>query len=424
MSGISSEPGTDHDVDVPGSARGGVPRRRGRKRFVRRRGRAWRGIQVALSVLLCALVVGGCGGGGDGGAGGGSGGSATAIPATEAPDAIPRENSDPRSQARPAVPVTIAFAGDIHFEGAARERLAADPQTALGPMSAVLSQADLTVANLETAVTTGGVRAPGKAYVFRAPPPTFAALRAAGIDVVSMANNHGMDYGVEGLQDSLRHAREASFPVIGIGADDAAAYAPFRATIDGQRISVIAATQVIDEELSSAWTAGPGKPGLASAKGTNVDRILNAVRNARADSDTVVVFLHWGLEQATCPTEAQTSLVAPLVEAGADVIVGSHAHVLLGGGWTPGGAYVDYGLGNFAFYASGYGPDTETGVLRLTVAGRSVTDATWVPGRISGGIPTPLTGNAASAALAKWDGLRECAGLSGTPPQPSPVATP
>src|SRR4029079_18647747 len=157
-----------------------------------------------------------------------------------------------------------------------------------------------------------------KEFTFRAPASTFAALQGAGVDVASMANNHGLDYGLRGLNDSLAAAKRYRFPLIGIGLDDAQAYRPFRRTVNGQRIAVIGATQVLDDELISAWTAGPHKPGLASAK--DVPRLLEEVRAARRTSDTVVVFLHWGVELAQCPSDTQRTLARQLVEAGADVI--------------------------------------------------------------------------------------------------------
>ena len=380
---------------------------------VRAQSRRRRTVSRTRALVLSATVTFGlvaCTNGGsppvDGAdAAGGSAGSGTSGPGPSQP---------PATTAPAPTPVTLAFAGDIHFAGSSGERLAADPNTAIGDMSAVLSRADLAVANLETAVTNGGVPAPGKEFVFRSPPTAFTALRAAGIDAVNVANNHGMDYGVEGLQDTLRYADEAAFPVIGIGLDEAAAYAPYVATVEGQRIGVIGATQVLDDELAAAWTAGPGKPGLASAK--RVDRLVEAVRAARSQVDTLVVFLHWGVERTTCPTADQTSLARSLAEAGADVVVGSHAHALQGGGWAPSGAYVHYGLGNFVFYSSGIGPNTESGVLELTVVGRSVTESTWTPGRIVGGAPRTLTGAEASSAVAAWNGLRACTDLEATPP--------
>ena len=194
----------------------------------------------------------------------------------------------------PPQPVTIAFAGDINFEGAMATRLAHDPQTAIGPFTDVLTAADLAVGNLETAVGTGGTPE-NKDFTFQAPPSAIDALRAGGFDVVSMANNHGRDFGPDGLVESLavKDAQPDHF-IIGIGHNDAEAYAPFTTTIHGQRIAVIGATQVLDEELITAWTATPTHPGLASAK--RVDALVAAVQQARANADTVVVFLHWGIE--------------------------------------------------------------------------------------------------------------------------------
>ena len=139
---------------------------------------------------------------------------------------------------------------------------------------------------------------------------------------------------------------------------------------------------------------------------------MEAVRAARQVADTVVVDLHWGTEQVTCPTPTQRDLAPQLVAAGADVVVGSHAHVLLGAGYLD-KAYVDYGLGNFVFYAGG-GPGAQSGVLTLTVRGRAVSDPTWTPAVISGGVPRPLDGAAADAAGASWQGLRDCTGLAAT----------
>jgi poly-gamma-glutamate capsule biosynthesis protein CapA/YwtB (metallophosphatase superfamily) len=116
----------------------------------------------------------------------------------------------------------------------------------------------------------------------------------------------------------------------------------------------------------------------------------------------------------TCPTEIQRNLADDLVAAGADIVVGQHAHVVLGGGYQ-GSAFVDFGLGNFQFYVPNGGPTAETGVLTLTVDGRKVTHPRWVPGQIVNGLPTALTGEAASAASAHWDSLRDCAGLTTRP---------
>ena len=303
--------------------------------------------------------------------------------------------------------VTIAFGGDTNFEAAAGDRLAADPASVLAPFAGVLGAADLAVVNMETAIGTGGTPA-DKEFVFQAPASALEAFRAAGVDVVSAANNHGMDFGVESLQETLAAEQASGFPIVGIGLDEAEAYAPFVAEVRGQRIAVIGATQVLDDDLIDAWTAGPGKPGLASAK--RVDRLVQAVAEARAVADTVVVYLHWGVETQTCPTTTQQDLARALVDAGADIVVGTHAHRLQGGGRLD-DAVVHYGLGNFGFQANS--PEgARTGAFVVTVTGRRVDGYQWVPGRIVDHQPRPLEGAEADAALAHWDGLRGCTGLA------------
>lgn len=324
----------------------------------------------------------------------------TPAPATTSASPTPSPTAPGRRGS--GQPVTIAFGGDVHFEGASRSALSGG----LAAIKPLLSRADLTIVNLETAITTRGTPA-DKQYTFRAPAGAFTALRAAGVDVVSGANNHGMDFGQVGLSDTLAAARAARFPLIGLGRNSAEAFAPYRTTIRGQRIAVIGASQVLDSNLRDAWTAGESKPGMASAY--EEETLLAAVRQARATSDTVVVFLHWGEERKQCPIPRQRELARKLVDAGADIAVGSHAHVLLGTGYLD-RALVSYGLGNFVFYARP-GIGAQTGVLTVTATGRDVDRYEWSPAVISGGVPRPLRGSAAASALREWERLRGCTGL-------------
>jgi poly-gamma-glutamate capsule biosynthesis protein CapA/YwtB (metallophosphatase superfamily) len=325
--------------------------------------------------------------------------SAKAAPAPASPPPPP-----------PAVPIRLAFAGDVNFTRGALAALERDPQTALADIAGILGDADLTVVNLETAVTSGGDPAP-KEFNFRAPDTAFAALQAAGVDAVSIANNHGMDYGLTGLRDTLTAGQAAGMPVLGGGENEDEAFRPYVVELQGQRVAIVAATQVIDSSLVDAWTAGPGTPGLASAK--RVDRLLAAVAAAKQQADAVIVFLHWGTELQTCPNEAQQTLAPQLIQAGAAAVVGSHAHLLLGGGYL-GSAYVHYGLGNFVFSAS-RDVTRATGVLNLTLTDGVVSASTWTPARITDSIPQPLDPDAAAAASAQWESLRDCTGLSPVP---------
>ena len=104
---------------------------------------------------------------------------------------------------------------------------------------------------------------------------------------------------------------------------------------------------MIADNLVSTWTATATQPGVASA--IDPTELVREVQQVRRTADTVIVYVHWGTETQTCPNPQQEPLAQQLVKAGADIVVGAGAHVLLGGGYL-GSAYVDYGLGNFAFY--------------------------------------------------------------------------
>jgi len=338
--------------------------------------------------------------------------STTAPPTTVPPPTVPPPTVPPRDPRRGnGQPVTFAFGGDVHFEGGLRAKLLADPATLLGPVAPVLAAADVAVVNLETAITERGAPE-DKQYTFRTPPAALAALGAAGIDAVSMANNHALDYGPDGLVDSLGAKALTPSPVIiGVGANAGEAYTPYRVDVRGQRIAVIAATDVLDGNLAVAWTATDTHAGIASARAQRADRLLATVLATRADSDTVVVFLHWGIEDQMCPSAGQRTLAQRLVDAGADIVVGSHAHRLQGAGRL-GTAFVDYGLANFVFYNEA-GPAGVSGVLQVTATGRDVDAYSWVPAQIRGGVPKPLpAGPDADRAVADWNALRDCTGLA------------
>ncbi|MDH2426675.1 CapA family protein [Sphaerisporangium sp. TRM90804] len=319
----------------------------------------------------------------------------------------------PAEPARP-VPtgpeVTLAFAGDVHFMRRTAELLK-DPDKAFGPIAEVLSSSDVTLLNLETPITTRGT-AEQKNYLFRTDKRAVRALLAAGVDAVSLANNHTLDYGRVGLSDTLVYARRGKLPVFGAGKNAAQAFAPWRTTVRGLRIAVFGFSQV--DDLAEPWAAKDDRSGIAMA--FDEDRALKAVSAARADSDLIIVMPHWGTEYQICADDRQKRFAARLAEAGADVIVGAHAHVLQGAGWL-GRAYVAYGLGNFLWYSPGLGASSRnTGVLKLTVRKDTVVKQELVPAIVSGtGQPVPLTGKLAEAERRRFDALRPCSDLSAEP---------
>ena len=340
----------------------------------------------------------------------------TTVPgATGAPVAPGTVQHVPHSAGPPGRPsagtaagtLTLAFAGDVHFTGRTAGLLN-DPATAFGPVSAVLKAADFTAVNLETAVTSRGTPQP-KTYHFRTVPAAFTALRDAGVSLVTMANNHVLDYGQAGLADTLAAARAAGFPYVGIGTSAAAAWAPYVTTVKGTRIAVIGVSQVA--ELASSWVATPSRPGEANS--IDLGRTLAAVRAARRLAPVVIVFMHWGTEGEACPDPNQLSLARKLAAAGASIIVGAHAHMLQGSGWL-GHTFVAYGMGNFLWWENSY--STATGVLELTLHPHAPLAARFIPAVVSGtGQPVVEHGATARQAIAHYDSLRACAGLASRP---------
>ncbi|MEU7090454.1 CapA family protein [Kitasatospora aureofaciens] len=347
------------------------------------------------------------------------------APAKSAPPAAaPASSAAPSGTAAPAPTkggaprpdgtITVAFAGDVHFEGRTQPRLTVQsPETALGPLSRTLADADLSVLNLETAITGRGAPEP-KTYTFRTTPKALSVLKDSGVDVVSMANNHAVDFGADGLVDTLAAKDSSPIPVLGVGHNAKEAYAPYVTTVRGVKVAVVAASQV-EDITNQKWRAGANKPGIASA--LDVPALVSAVQAAKQQAPVVLVYLHWGEEGKACPTAAQTAIAKKLAAVGASAVVGTHAHTMVGSGML-GNTYVGYGFGNFLWYGtSNYAFSNETGVTTLTLAADGkVTGEAFAPATIDDkGIPEPVTGAAAEAALKRRDGLRGCAGLTRPP---------
>ncbi len=361
---------------------------------------ATRRLLIALPGLLAVLAASACT----------SAPAATGVPARtlqQVPHTAKASSPPVRASSAPAS-VTLAFAGDVHFT-ARTARLLSDPATAFGPIATVLKSADFTALNLETSVTSRGTPQP-KTYHFRTVPAAFTALRDAGVSLVTMANNHVLDYGQVGLADTLTAAKAAGFPYVGIGKNAAAAWAPYVTTVKGRKIAVIGISQVA--ELASSWVATDSRPGEANA--IDLRRTLAAVRAAKRLAPTVIVFMHWGTEGEACPDPNQLSLARQLAAAGASIIIGAHAHMLQGSGWL-GHTFVAYGMGNFLWWENSY--STATGVLELTLHPHAPLTARFIPAVVSGtGQPIVEHGATARQAVVHYDSLRACAELT---PRPS-----
>ena len=308
--------------------------------------------------------------------------------------------------------VKLAFAGDVHFQLNLESLLDRPSRATLGPIARTLAAADITMVNLETAITSRGTLQP-KEFRFRTTPAALDVLDKAGVDVVTMANNHAADYGPVGLLDTLRAIRTSPIPVVGVGRDRDAAFRPYRVTVGDTDLAFLGADSTPRETPNRIWGAGPAWAGTAAARTPHSPALLRAVRAANERDDVVVVYLHWGQEEQRCPTRKQQLTARAVADAGADVIVGAHAHVLLGAGWL-GKTYVSYGMGNFLWY---HNHEPETGVLQVRIRDGSVVADSFAPAQIQMfGQLRPLHGATRADAVADWRALRQCTGLAARPP--------
>lgn len=274
----------------------------------------------------------------------------------------------PRPVERPK-PITITFVGDVMLASAVGRLAAAKGmEHVFAGVSDVLQGDDLSVANLECAVATTGAAAK-KQFTFRANPALLAGLRASGIDAVSLANNHSLDYGREAFGETLDHLRKAGLRFAGAGTDLTQAGAPAVLPVGRHKVALVAASRVLP---SGAWCAGEHRPGVASAY--DPTRLLASIRAARAGADVVAVYMHWGKERAVRPQQSQRDLARRCIDAGADVVVGAHPHVLQGFEYHH-GRLIAYSLGNFIFTNR----VRTTAMLQTTFEARRLRRATVIP---------------------------------------------
>lgn len=265
----------------------------------------------------------------------------------------------------PVRPLRLAAVGDVTFGNGVGRMIGLNgsryPWLSVAP---VLRRADIALANLEGAVSTRGTPVPNKQYHFRGPPAALAAAgRFAGIDVVSLANNHTLDYGRAAFLDTLRYARRYGIRTVGGGADLQRARRPAVIPLGGITVAFLGYSDV----RPPGFDAGPGRPGAAPAF---PELVAADVRAARDRADVVVVYFHWGTERTFSPNGRQRSLARVSFAAGAQVVLGSHPHVQ-----QPrerlGTRFVAWSLGNFVFGANTPGTE-QTGILRLELGRRGV----------------------------------------------------
>ena len=249
--------------------------------------------------------------------------------------------------------IHLAAVGDIMLDRSLGYNLArGDLAYPFRDVSDRLQGADITVGNMESALGELGEPQP-KRYPFRAPPQAAQSLALAGFDIVSLANNHGMDYGPDALLQALDLLQEQGVMPVGAGANSAAAREPAIVEINGLTAAVFGYVNVPVEASTgfdtASWRATADQPGIDWGDPQTIAADVRAVRD---EVDLVVVLLHSGFEYQGLPSEPQIEAAHAAVDAGADLVVGHHAHILQGVEQYKEGVII-YGTGNFAFDIDG-----------------------------------------------------------------------
>ncbi len=274
-----------------------------------------------------------------------------------------------------------------------------------------LSEPDVTAANFEYPVTLREAPAKNKQYVYKGPPDSLPAFRDAGFDVVNLANNHTMDHGVEGLLDTMDYLDKAGIAHMGAGNNDTEAFAPSIHEVRGVKVAYVGLSRVVPEV---SWKADKNTPGVAETYDTR--RAVEAIAKAKDMADIVVVMVHWGTERTTVLEDYQKQFARQYIDAGADLVIGSHPHVLQGFE-TYKGKWIAYSLGNFIFGLNPKGEEKDTGVLDAVCSKNGNCDLTFHPMVSVNSQPIPLEGDEARTLLDRMTSislgvaLREDGGL-------------
>jgi poly-gamma-glutamate capsule biosynthesis protein CapA/YwtB (metallophosphatase superfamily) len=317
-----------------------------------------------------------------------------AVGATGVPDEVsgsPENGSANGDGARAAAAVTVAPLPTIRAAGSAQLLFVGDVMLGRGitpirrqqgnsyPLALVaqfIHTADLSFANLESPLTVLAYFRGG--FNLHAEPAAAEALRLAGFDWVSVANNHSGDHGRTGMVDTLNALRAQNIAWAGGGETESLARRPAVKTINGLRVALLAYDGT--ESTLEAQGSQPGSQRL------DVERAIGDIQAARAGgADIVIASIHWGVEYAPTASAAQRRIARQLAMAGADLVIGHHPHVVEPLEWIarPNGrtSIVAYSLGNFLFDQWFNDPVTEGVIARVMVDRTGVTALNLIPTR-------------------------------------------
>jgi len=304
---------------------------------------------------------------------------------------------------------TMIVGGDIMTNGISGSR------NPFRSIAKTVSAADIAYANLEIPLTTATTRTSRKSaaeiarrdqYVLKGDPKHAGHIRAAGFDMVSLANNHAMDYREKGLTEMIRLLRLNGIRHAGAGTTLSDALRPAVMNVKGIRVGMI--SFLAFKNSTSNWKCTPATPSGVGISALNFGGVVgeqarklirNYVRTAKQNCDLLYVALHWGIEKAYVPSSYQVQLGRAFIEAGADGVLGAHPHVLQGAEVFASKPIL-YSSGNLVSSRPG-----ATALYRLHYSGKQLQRIEAIPCRIAGGSVALLSG------AQRLQGLNRIAGL-------------
>ncbi len=294
--------------------------------------------------------------------------------------------------------VSLLFAGDIYFSEHVLN--AYDRAGGIGgvlgeSLRETIVESDLFMANLEFPFSDRGTKAADKQYTFRVSPSRVSILQEIGPDLVTVANNHALDYGTDALIDTCDTLDAAGVLHVGAGKNLEEAKKPQIIEKNGKKIGFLGVTRVFP---TGDWAASATRPGMFSAYDTAP--VVNEIKKLKEQCDYLVVYIHWGIERNTQPESYQREMGHQYIDAGADLVVGSHPHVLQGIE-NYNGKWILYSLGNFVFGSS----IPETMLVKVNVDGQGETSLSMVPATSSAGYTRELDAGKKNAFYQKMQEL-------------------
>ncbi len=290
------------------------------------------------------------------------------------PKIVQFSNKNPIPSPEPEKPIKLVFTGDIMLDrGVAYQVQKQGNNDFAFPFLKIadyLKTVDLVFGNLESQISDKGTKI-GSIYSFRADPKAIEGLEFAGFEVLSLANNHAFDYGPLALQDSMERLIKAGISPLGAGTENQA-FAPVIKTINGSASSPpVRIAFFAYSEGPETWQATENNIGIAIVSDKTVERIKQDIDLAKQLADIVIVSLHAGNEYDENPSQSQIDFSHAFIDAGADLVVGHHPHIVQKSEIYL-GKHIFYSLGNFVF-DQGFSPETMAGgVLEVEIKDKKI----------------------------------------------------